>query len=59
MRLLLIEDEKELAAALAVALSKHGIVTDQTARLADAFELTLQNDYDASSSIVVCPTARG
>ncbi len=47
MRLLLIEDEKELAAALAVALSKHGIVTDQTARLADAFELTLQNDYDA------------
>lgn len=47
MRLLLIEDEKELAAALAVALSKHGIVTDQTAGLADAFELTLQNDYDA------------
>ncbi|MCF6370944.1 response regulator transcription factor [Rhizobium halophilum] len=47
MRLLLIEDEKELAAALAVALSKHGIVIDNTARLADAFELTLQNNYDA------------
>jgi DNA-binding response OmpR family regulator len=47
MRLLLIEDEKELAAALAAALGKHGIVTDHTMRLADAFELTLQNDYDA------------
>ncbi len=47
MRLLLVEDEKELAAALAVALGKHGIVVDNTARLADAFELTLQNDYDA------------
>ncbi|WP_454851102.1 response regulator transcription factor [Rhizobium binxianense] len=47
MRLLLIEDEKELAAALAVALGKHGIVTDHTMHLDDAFELTLQNDYDA------------
>ncbi|NTA40194.1 response regulator transcription factor [Agrobacterium salinitolerans] len=47
MRLLLIEDESELAAALAAALSKHGIVADQTGSLADAFELTLQNDYDA------------
>ncbi|MCL6705933.1 response regulator transcription factor [Pseudomonas sp. R2.Fl] len=47
MRLLLIEDEKELAIALAAALSKHGIVTDHTMHLADAFELTLQNDYDA------------
>lgn len=47
MRLLLIEDEKELAAALAVALGKHGIVIDHSTHLADAFELTLQNDYDA------------
>ncbi|MFB9948818.1 response regulator transcription factor [Rhizobium puerariae] len=47
MRLLLIEDERELAAALSVALGKHGIVTDHTTHLADAFELTLQNDYDA------------
>ncbi|UXN59217.1 response regulator transcription factor [Phyllobacterium zundukense] len=47
MRLLLIEDEKELAAALAAALGKHGIVIDHTTHLADAFELTLQNDYDA------------
>ena len=47
MRLLMIEDEKELAVALAVALGKHGIVTDHTMYLADAFELTLQNDYDA------------
>lgn len=47
MRLLVIEDEKELAVALTAALGKHGIVTDHTTHLADAFELTLQNDYDA------------
>ncbi|EUB98634.1 two component transcriptional regulator, winged helix family [Rhizobium sp. CF080] len=47
MRLLLIEDERELAAALSGALSKHGIVTDHTMYLADAFELTRQNSYDA------------
>ncbi|MEI4483224.1 MULTISPECIES: response regulator transcription factor [unclassified Phyllobacterium] len=47
MRLLLVEDEKQLAAALATALAKHGIVIDHTPNLADAFELTLQNDYDA------------
>lgn len=47
MRLLLIEDERELAAALSAALSKHGIVTDHTMYLADAHELVLQNDYDA------------
>lgn len=47
MRLLMIEDEKELAVALAGALGKHGIVTDHTTHLADALELTLQNDYDA------------
>ncbi|OHV82919.1 response regulator transcription factor [Rhizobium sp. LCM 4573] len=47
MRLLLIEDEPELANALSAALSKHGIVTDHTMHLDDAFELTRQNDYDA------------
>lgn len=47
MRILLIEDEKELADALSVALSKHGIVTDHTMHLADAIELTRQNVYDA------------
>jgi two-component system response regulator QseB len=47
MRLLLIEDEKELADALSAALSKRGIVTDHTMRLADACELTRQNTYDA------------
>ncbi|PTW60506.1 DNA-binding response OmpR family regulator [Breoghania corrubedonensis] len=47
MRLLLIEDERELANALSAALSKQGIVTDHTLYLADAFELTLQNKYDA------------
>ncbi|MBB2973323.1 response regulator transcription factor [Mesorhizobium sp. RMAD-H1] len=47
MRLLLIEDERELAAALSVALGKHGVVVDHTMHLADAFELTRQNEYDA------------
>lgn len=47
MRLLIVEDERELAVALAAALAKRGVVTDHTINLADAFELTLQNDYDA------------
>ncbi|MEF0944233.1 response regulator transcription factor [Rhizobium sp. BR 362] len=47
MRILLIEDERELAAALSVALGKHGIVIDHTMRLEDAVELTCQNVYDA------------
>ena len=47
MRLLLIEDEKELADALSAALGKQGIVTDHTMSLADACELTRQNTYDA------------
>jgi len=47
MRLLLVEDEKELASALSAALSKQGIVTDHTMRLDDAMELTRQNTYDA------------
>ncbi|NDW07928.1 response regulator transcription factor [Jiella pacifica] len=47
MRLLLVEDEKELAAALSAALEKHGIVTDHTMRLDEAVELTRQSSYDA------------
>ncbi|TNB48119.1 response regulator transcription factor [Martelella lutilitoris] len=47
MKLLLIEDERELANALSAALGKHGIVIDHAVYLADAFELTLQNTYDA------------
>ncbi|MCD1633732.1 response regulator transcription factor [Martelella mediterranea] len=47
MRLLLIEDERELATALSAALSRHGIVIDHAVYLADAFELTRQNTYDA------------
>jgi DNA-binding response OmpR family regulator len=47
MRLLLVEDEKELAEALAAALSKQGIVIDHAMLLADACELTRQNTYDA------------
>ncbi|UXS05620.1 response regulator transcription factor [Agrobacterium tumefaciens] len=46
MRLLLVEDEKELADALMAALSKQGIVIDHAMLLADAGELTRQNTYD-------------
>jgi DNA-binding response OmpR family regulator len=46
MRFLLIEDEKEFAVALTVALSKRGVVVDHTMRLDDALELILQNAYD-------------
>jgi two-component system response regulator QseB len=47
MRLLLVEDEKELAEALAAELSKQGIIIDHATLLADACELTRQNTYDA------------
>jgi len=47
MRLLLIEDERELANALTAGLAKHGIVADHTMYLTHAQELVLQNDYDA------------
>ncbi|MFD2238154.1 response regulator transcription factor [Aureimonas populi] len=47
MRILLVEDEMEMAGALSVALGKHGIVIDHTAMLADALELTRQTLYDA------------
>jgi DNA-binding response OmpR family regulator len=47
MRILLIEDEKELADALSTALSKQGIVIDHTMLLGDAIELSRQHSYDA------------
>jgi len=47
MRILLIEDEKELADALAAVLAKQGIIIDHTMLLADAMELTRQHVYDA------------
>jgi DNA-binding response OmpR family regulator len=47
MRLLLVEDEKELADALTVALEKQGVVIDHAMLLADAHELVRQNAYDA------------
>jgi DNA-binding response OmpR family regulator len=43
----MVEDEKELADALSVALGKQGIVIDHTIYLADAIELTHQHVYDA------------
>lgn len=47
MRILLVEDEKQMAEALSAAMTRHGIVIDHTLRLGDAFELTRQNEYDA------------
>ncbi|MBV5266038.1 response regulator transcription factor [Pinisolibacter aquiterrae] len=47
MRILLVEDEKEMAEALSTALGKQGVVIDHTMCLADAAELTRQNTYDA------------
>jgi DNA-binding response OmpR family regulator len=47
MRLLLVEDEKELGEALSAALRKQGVVIDHAMLLADACELTKQNSYDA------------
>jgi DNA-binding response OmpR family regulator len=47
MRILLIEDEKELADALSAALGKQGIVIDHTMLLGDAIELSRQHSYDA------------
>lgn len=47
MRLLLVEDEKDLAEALTAAMSKRGIVIDHSMMLGDAYELILQRTYDA------------
>ncbi|MDO3444597.1 response regulator transcription factor [Agrobacterium sp. V1] len=47
MRLLLIEDEREMADALSATLGKQGIVIDHTMWLGDAMELTRQHVYDA------------
>ena len=47
MRILLVEDEQEMASALGDALSKHNIVIDHVATLADAREAADLNSYDA------------
>lgn len=47
MRVLLVEDEQEMAEALSAALGKQGVIIDHTKLLADAFELTRQHAYDA------------
>jgi DNA-binding response OmpR family regulator len=44
---LLIEDEAELAEALATAMARRGIVIDHTMSIADASELIIQNTYEA------------
>lgn len=47
MRVLLVEDEMEMAAALGRALMRHDIVADHVQTLADALEAVRSNDHDA------------
>jgi len=47
MRILLVEDELDMASALGDALSKHNIVIDHVATLADARQAADLNAYDA------------
>jgi len=47
MRILLVEDEPDMASALGDALSKHNIVIDHVATLADAREAAHLHAYDA------------
>lgn len=47
MRLLLVEDDRDLAAALAQALGRHGIATDHAARAEDAEAMLAVAQYGA------------
>ena len=47
MRVLLVEDEAEMAAALAAALKNHDMLTDHVTTLADAEEAAVSNGYSA------------
>lgn len=47
MRVLLVEDEPEMASALAAALNKYDMVIDHVPTLADAEEATALNSYSA------------
>ncbi|MDH7796807.1 DNA-binding response OmpR family regulator [Beijerinckia sp. GAS462] len=47
VRLLLVEDEPEMAAALQSALQRHGILADHAEELAIAFEMVEIGTYDA------------
>ncbi|WP_165191723.1 response regulator transcription factor [Caulobacter soli] len=47
MKVLLIEDELELASALCAALERHGLVVDHVGSLADAEEAAQSGDHDA------------
>src|SRR5262245_36196001 len=47
MRILMVEDELDMASALSDAISKHGVVIDHVLSLADAREAISVNVYDA------------
>ena len=57
MRVLLVEDEPEMAAALAAALKNYDMVVDHIATLGDAEEAVSTNAYGAICSIASCRMA--
>ena len=59
MRLLLIEDDVRMAAAIRRGLRAEGIVVDATARGADALRMARATDYDAILLDVMLPDAHG
>ena len=59
MRLLLIEDDVRMAAAIRRGLRADGIVVDATARGADALRMARATDYDAILLDVMLPDAHG
>jgi len=59
VRLLLIEDDVRMAAAIRRGLRADGIVVDATARGADALRMARATDYDAILLDVMLPDAHG
>jgi len=58
MRLLLIEDEIELASATRRALTKHGVVTDLATLIEDAWVMARDGHYDAIVVVECSPFHR-
>ncbi len=59
MRILLLEDEPEMARALLEALRRHEVLVDHVSTIADADALARDGNYDVLVLTVVCLTERG
>ena len=59
MRILLVEDEMDLATALTAALSRHDIVVDHASTLEIAEEAVKRVCMTPCCSIASCPMAMG